>query len=1124
MNLNIIQNIGIGRLPGHTMNFTLSMILLFTVHLVHPLELPAQETLKNPTIKINSIHEYDVPPICTTSKYGSTGLDSYVYPEEGRVIDHPNKLLGSTSLFQTKKNNPGTSESNNAPMNEFTSHDDMGSIKWINEPKKESSITFPLEGHSMTWSQMWDASFPNSNSMQSIPWEPSDSSILLSSTSIESNPQVPEYDYTSHTPGELLHQNTQSFENKSEARHISGDRVNDLIMKAFPNYNQLDSSNIFGTKSFEQTPHVPDGTFMRHSSIPTLQQHSDSHTHAPISSKNEILQDVDWAFWNPQYPDSLSVPPEVCHKLIVESDGLGINESGIDSTWLTSSILNNTPSRCASMPSHEGSSPLPEGFNMHCFTNHNEPFSDPRSPDYLTSATGAPGFSDQCGYQIHASPLLESQIAQKGDSEIEIPQYKSKLGDPYEKIDHRPNELHISKENYNSGGTEPSYLVVPNITPRDSENLLSSELELSTDMSDHSFSHAPNYDPPSSANRILNDGPKDLNKMLTPKDGSGIPQYIDGQQESSALLHDHFDGSQGFGDQTNGRVNEGSGSLIPSTNHLDSVYTSSSKHSSLNMENDHVPQDPLHHQMVGDELNYPHNKNDVGAAQLGESSNFMTTSHNSRDSYMNHLNLLELQGESSLKSVQSPNSLKRKASKVFEIRSDRNTKTLSMKERKTHSADTSYESRMMTFINMHNHGFSLPKGTKSTHMVSLIQDVGMKSLESEGLWSQYQIWFDKWREQMVKSICTAEALGLLNDVNQKYMLKAVGMVDKGMVMGFLGLLILIESQIKVNSVGSNILDEGLGFIQNFLGDMPSLVLNKLPPLMKIKKLNIDIASNPLELFVSLTLIQRRRDVKVQLYHNIWSNWKSEKAPSTPYVSISLFHKVLYRITLLDSTPTNISFSISKKNLGKVKALTNAEFYKIRCGIVDKGRQSMYLFKSIFLNKTAFFKSLEADLLTKLAIEKKKMTHEDYIQYSSLLINAIKVVEKTVVEGFFGVVKYLHEESNLELNLEALQENAWGFLQHHFSSWKSIPLENLFLEIDTSRAEKQQKLNPDLEFAVESFHIVMRASSKNPMSQKLVQSLLRNWIGSLDTNQKHVKSFQDLFISKDQTPFIHWFKF
>ncbi|KAH9820862.1 hypothetical protein DFH28DRAFT_1020906 [Melampsora americana] len=1123
MNLDIIGNNGIGRVPGHTMHFTLSIIFFSTVHLVWSLELPVQETVENPNIKINSIHEYEGPPICTSKRYVPTGLNSYVYPEEGWVIDHPNKLLEqiSTGVFQPNKNNPGTSGRTHASINESTSNDDIRSIQWVNEPQKEGSINFPLKGHRMTWSQMWDASSPHSKLIQRIPWEPSDCPILPSSTFVEYNPQVPEYDYTSHNPGPVLHQNTQGFENKLEVSHISGDEVNDIIMESFPNHNHLVSSDVLGTFSSEYTPHVPDD--VRHSLIPTLHQNRD-HIHAPISSMNGILQDMDLNFGIPQYASSLSAPPEGCHQHIVASQSLGIHGNGLDRAWSTSSITNKTPSTFPYMPSHQGPLPHIESFNMHCFPTYNEPLPDTRSPNYLINTTGAPGFFEQCGHQLYSPPLSQSQIAQKGDSESKIPQYQNILGAPYANIDHQPNESHISKENYNSRGMEQSYCLVPKITPRDSEHLLSSELELLAYMSQHTFSHFPNYDHLYSGNRFLNDGPNNLNKISTAMEDSGISQYTDGQQESSALLNHLFDRSQGFDNQTNERVTEGLGSLVPNINHLDSVCTSLSKHSPLNMENDYMPQDPLHHKVVEDELNYPHKENDMGEDQPGESNNSMTTSHISRDPDMSNLNLIKLQGESSVKLVQRPNPLKRKASKNFAMRSDGNIQTLSMKDTQNNSAGTSYDSRLMNFINMHNAGLSIPKGIKSKDMVCLIQDVGMKSIESEGLWSQYHSWYDNWREQMVRSIRASDDLGLLNDVNQKYMLNAVGMVNKGMVMGFLGLLSLIESQIAVHSVGSNIISEGLGFIQNFLGDMPSLVLKKLPHFIKIKTSNIDIASNPLDLFLSLTLIQRRRDIKVQLYHNIWSNWKSQKAPSTPYISISSFHKVLYRITLADSTQTKMSVRNDKKNQGKVQALTNAELYRIRFGIVNKGRESIDLFKSIFLNRRTFFQCLETELLTKLNIEKNKMTQEDYIDCNALLLNAIKVVEKTVVEGFFGVVQCLHEESNLKWNLKPLQENGWSFLQNHFSSWKSIPLENLFLEKGVSRAEKQHNLNPELEFAVKSFHIVMHASSTNPISQKLVHSLLRNWIWSLDTNQEYFKSFQELFISKDKTPFIHWFKF
>ncbi|KAH9816437.1 hypothetical protein DFH28DRAFT_1056115 [Melampsora americana] len=549
---------------------------------------------------------------------------------------------------------------------------------------------------------------------------------------------------------------------------------------------------------------------------------------------------------------------------------------------------------------------------------------------------------------------------------------------------------------------------------------------------------------------------------------------------------------------------------------------------------EHEPgRDLLHDPPVQTTSDSSHKKTDLGDILPGEAGNLPTRIQISRYTNIQDVNLLESQGENCLKSFQESNLLKRKASNVFTESLDgdssrgsrTDTQKVPRKETQESPKDIPYGCKMIKSINMPNDGLFMPKGITCKYMVQAIQDEGMKAISrSEGLSSQNKQWFDEWRYKMVKSIYDANKTGILTHVNQDHLLKAVKATNCGIVMGFMGLLTLMESQIELHTFDSNILTEGLGFIESYLDDVSSLLVNNLPHLTHIRALSRDTASNPLECFLALTLINRRKDVKVQLYHNIWTKWKSQKATSTSYLPLTSFCQVLYRITLPQIKGKKIRVSNPKKTQSKVPALTNSQLHDIRCEIVNKGKQSMSLFKNIFNRRNHFFQGLRTDLLDRLEFERKNMKHEYYVHFQKLIVNAIKVVNKTVVDGFFGVVKCLHEENNSGWDLDLILKDGWTYLQHHFSSWRLIPLEKLLLKDVTSKVHIQQKLSPELEYVAKSFHIVMKASSTNVISQRLVQSLLRNWIQSFNTDQKDFQVFQNLLRSQDETPLIRWFKF
>ncbi|KAH9824788.1 hypothetical protein DFH28DRAFT_941735 [Melampsora americana] len=285
---------------------------------------------------------------------------------------------------------------------------------------------------------------------------------------------------------------------------------------------------------------------------------------------------------------------------------------------------------------------------------------------------------------------------------------------------------------------------------------------------------------------------------------------------------------------------------------------------------------------------------------------------------------------------------------------------------------------------------------------------------------------------------------------------------------------------------------------------------------------IDSSSNSLELFLSLISVTEKRSLSYVVYHNIWSKWKYEKYPSAPEVSLQSFTKVLCGVTfpLIKSKPkSNLSAKVDESGL---KVSRSSRLYSYTSSISDKGEECMMDFKYIFHNKGLYFEFLRKSMLDKLYMEQNNLNDYQLMKCERLLINAITVVKRSVVQGFFGIIKGLHENDDSDWNLELILKTGWEFFQHNLSLWETLHLDNLFMETGLSKLENQQEMNTELSFSAGTFHIAMKSSHSHRLSIQFVLFLLRNWAYSLPADQKDFKLFQAQLKHHAGIPFQHWF--
>ncbi|EGG05040.1 uncharacterized protein MELLADRAFT_64441 [Melampsora larici-populina 98AG31] len=1106
MHLNFISKKGIDRHLVHGISFTLGLILFSTNKQAWSLEVMFQTSSENLTKEDHRIHAFEVPSFHTGSEHASIDFSPSIHPEVYGVLEHEELPYGEidANLLQNPTAYLENIESNQASIHELTANKNLGSIECKTGSHQEATLGLPFHDHDTNWSQMWYDSVIDDNSLEEMFCKPSNSPIMSMDSFTKYNPQVHEYKSMSHLPIHMPHQSFEHPGYRSEGSNISCDTA-DNIMREFPNYNHLVSEN----QSLKHTPSNLNHEVVLlpgpHSRLTKVFQDNKYQVNGQIPSYKQTAHKMNYSYGVPQSKCILNCSPELGDHPAQEAQVFNKNAIGRGSECSTSLISNNMD--------------IPESILEHIelppFTHDNHIpysqknlFSEIMSPTDFTRNPGAPESLEKCEYKNYVPIISEHQIPQKGNSEVENPQLKGILKEMYTLLDHHSDKSQIFREKPNGGEIGGSYFLDSKNKPGESESI-SAYGNLTPYISAHNIPHSPNYIDIFSATGVPNYLTSNSNQIMTPRIGTELDLTgFFGKDNSNIIspnpLQDQMVQSLEFKIPQHRKELEGSSAVFD--HHLYEPQGSNEKTNGWGSEG------------YENQFDDPHKEKDIGKITLRKLAGNPTQIQSSRDIHMGVDNLIEVQEEYSGKAQKS---LKRKASSIVTMRLDEEQKKICRESAQDYADDPSYESRLIKFVNMHSDSSDRRGGISRRDMIQVIQDVGMKSIQScEELYLQNQTWFKKWKGRLVQIIRGTYNPGNPSKLSARQLLNALKKVNDGVVMGFLGLLNLIESHIEVNSAGENILHEGLEFIENYVNDMSSLIIQNLPCLPKISE--IDISSDPLEVFLSVTQANRRGDLYIELYHNIWTKWKAQKAPLTPHVSLGAFRKVLYRLTLPHRKVEQTSSSGSKKNPKTGRASYDAKAYQIKHHIVMKGKSCMDFFNHIFKDKAIFFQGLEVDLLNKLIIEQKNIPSEAFINCQRCLTNAIKVVKLNVVEGFFGVIKCLNEIKNSEWNIQPILINGWNFLKQHFSSWKSIPLENLFLEAGLSKFGTHQKLSPEMKFVAKSFHTVMRASYKNVISARLVQSLLINWTHSFDTNQSDFKILQKLLRSRDATPLIHWF--
>ncbi|EGG04128.1 uncharacterized protein MELLADRAFT_65164 [Melampsora larici-populina 98AG31] len=610
-----------------------------------------------------------------------------------------------------------------------------------------------------------------------------------------------------------------------------------------------------------------------------------------------------------------------------------------------------------------------------------------------------------------------------------------------------------------------------------------------------------------------------------------IPQYTSSLGEYTTMFGKYPARSQVTPNSNNRDFGLGEIFSMPSNTHKNPESLLLYKNSPLCMAGHNMPPKTFHntHQQVrqhttgentNNPYNYPQRQNFIGDFPLGNKEFLPEIGQNFRTAHMSEVNSFESQDF--LEAPQLFRSSKRKSTDTVEKRFDGGRNKLPRKSVQNVLTLSPREIKLMKHIKensrvVYKHTYG---GISRREMVQTIQDMGMSCIKSDlQVYSHNKKWFRKWEQGLVNFINALDVSGPSSGGSPTFLLNAIKKVDSGIIMGFLGLLQLIEPP-----GGLELLNEGLEFIESYLDHVSASVMKNLPHLTKKIIPAIDISSGPLEVFMSLFLVDRKRNIRIELYHNIWHKWKCQKFPSIAEVPLGEFTSAIYGMTLPYIKEKKRPVTQPVKKSLKLEPSRRERSYKYNRHISRKGRECMDEFDSIFEDTESYFANLKKDMTMKLTDEKINLTKGELMHFRNLLLNAVSVVKITVVEGFFGIIKCVHEEHNLDWDIEPILISGWTFFKNYFSLWKSLPLEILFLGESLAKFEKQVMLNSDLKSVAEYFHSVMKASHTKVISVNPVLNLLGEWRKSFNTDQDNFKVFQMILRSYNETPFSRWFKF
>ncbi|KAH9824789.1 hypothetical protein DFH28DRAFT_1046878, partial [Melampsora americana] len=229
---------------------------------------------------------------------------------------------------------------------------------------------------------------------------------------------------------------------------------------------------------------------------------------------------------------------------------------------------------------------------------------------------------------------------------------------------------------------------------------------------------------------------------------------------------------------------------------------------------------PLHHAIFDQEgpntvfehHNIPSHWPQSGVTQFrdiphGKEGSFKSGKPSSQPPYNVREKYSEGQEKVSSKSSQNYFQLKRKASDIVTTNHNEAAHKAPKKDKNGHPNDLAFEIGIMRLVKEMNDKVRTKLGVHRRDTVQTIQDVGMNIIQShEGLNLLHQKWWSSWKDRVLHLI---DSLGHPSNsiaVTKTSLMSAINKVEHGIVMGFLGILTLIESHMTEKPVMFNSLD------------------------------------------------------------------------------------------------------------------------------------------------------------------------------------------------------------------------------------------------------------------------------------------------------------------------------
>ncbi|KAH9821049.1 hypothetical protein DFH28DRAFT_577992 [Melampsora americana] len=384
-------------------------------------------------------------------------------------------------------------------------------------------------------------------------------------------------------------------------------------------------------------------------------------------------------------------------------------------------------------------------------------------------------------------------------------------------------------------------------------------------------------------------------------------------------------------------------------------------------------------------------------------------------------------------------------------------------------------------------------------------------------------WLNEWKKRYQISLDNLQFTESVTDLIRKDLHRVKNGVKDRVLTVFLGLIQEIDASEHSHMDRQVLLGKSLAFIQAYLDSLSEFDSKSLQEIDLQIPLGSDGLITPIRILYEISLCEKKRDLKFQIYYHIWKAWRVEMFPSVRIPSYFSWLSDLKDRTLEVHSGFKTSSKITRKFFPPA-SISSENFDRVssRTYVLRKGRFCIEAIMVIHKELREFFDSLNIELLSMISGQAEIFNPAEMRHYKSKVENSTRLLRLSIVPSIFGVLKIIFEHCNKEMNLLAtVLQDVWLFLKKEFSLLQTLDLEYILLkesfQIDVENIEAFQ----EPEFISNIFkHVASGTIDSN--FKPVVWSLLKQWKSSSSkskSNFEYVDQLLEKYNDKNFTGFV-----